>query len=660
VGEFRPGEVIGGRYEIIELIGSGGMANVYRAHDPHLGRDVAVKVLADRYTADPAFVERFRREASAAAQLNHPNIVQVFDRGETDGTYFIVMEYLNGPDLKTVIRERGALPPLEAIDNTQQILGALAAAHRHDVIHRDIKPQNVMLASDGLLKVTDFGIARAGAESEMTEAGSVIGTAQYLSPEQAHGGELTSASDCYSAGIVLYEMLTGRVPFDGERPVVVAMKQINEPPVPPSIYAPGIPHALERIVLKALAKRPSERYRTAEEFSAALSEVRRQIDPESTGQHTMVFGALAGGGGATSVMAASSPPPAEPTVTSPAVAAGTAPPPRKRRNRTTAIVIGIIAVLGIIAIAAILLVSHLGGSNSSVTIPTVKGEPVSTAKTSLTALGFKVVTATVTSSEALKGLAVGTNPAEGQSVAKDSTVTLQVGAGPKTVTVPNVVGLSQQAATSALQKTGLVPAVVFSPSATIASDDVISQSPAANTVLAPQQSVTITVSQGAAVPSVVGKSQSTASQLLSTAGLTIGTVTTQTSATVASGLVISQSPTAGTQVPAGTSVNLVESSGPALLTVPSVVTLASSTASSNLKAAGFSPDALFANNAAPAGSVFAQSPAAGTQLAQGSTVHFTVSLGPKSTTNTTSSTGTTPAPPPTTTGERPHTDPGRA
>ena len=239
MGDFRPGEIVGGRYEIIELLGSGGMANVYRAHDPQLGRDVAVKILASRYTADPAFVERFRREASAAAQLNHPNIVQVFDRGEADGTYFIVMEYLVGPDLKSVIRTRGALPPLEAIDNTQQILAALAAAHRRDVIHRDIKPQNVMLASDGTLKVTDFGIARAGSGGDMTEAGSVIGTAQYLSPEQAHGGELTSASDCYSAGIVLYEMLTGRVPFDGERPVVVAMKQINEPPVPPGPTSPA-------------------------------------------------------------------------------------------------------------------------------------------------------------------------------------------------------------------------------------------------------------------------------------------------------------------------------------------------------------------------------------------------------------------------------------
>jgi len=310
VGDFRPGEIIGGRYEIIELLGSGGMANVYRAHDPHLGRDVAIKVLADRYTADPAFVERFRREASAAAQLNHPNIVQVFDRGETDGTYFIVMEYLTGPDLKSLIRTRGALPPLEAIDYAQQILAALAAAHRRDVIHRDIKPQNVMLASDGLLKVTDFGIARAGAESEMTEAGSVIGTAQYLSPEQAHGGELTSASDCYSAGIVLYEMLTGRVPFDGERPVVVAMKQINEPPVPPSTYEPDIPPALEAVVMTALAKRPSERYRSAEEFSAALSDVRRQLDPASTGQHTMILGAAAGEAAAqTALMAATIRPP---------------------------------------------------------------------------------------------------------------------------------------------------------------------------------------------------------------------------------------------------------------------------------------------------------------------------------------------------------------
>jgi beta-lactam-binding protein with PASTA domain len=650
VGDFRPGEIIGGRYEIIELLGSGGMANVYRAHDPHLGRDVAVKVLADRYTADPSFVERFRREASAAAQLNHPNIVQVFDRGETDGTYFIVMEYLTGPDLKSLIRTRGALPPLEAIDNTQQILGALAAAHRRDVIHRDIKPQNVMLASDGLLKVTDFGIARAGAESEMTEAGSVIGTAQYLSPEQAHGGELTSASDCYSAGIVLYEMLTGRVPFDGERPVVVAMKQINEPPVPPRTYEPDIPPALEAVVLKALAKRPSERYRSAEEFSAALNDVRRQIDPSSTGQHTMLLGAAAAETAAQTTLMAASPPPARPTATTPPASspppAGTATPAKKKRNRTTGIVIAVIAVLGIVAVAAILLLSRGSGSSNSVTVPSdISGQSVSAARAELTALGLKTATKTVPSTTTDKGLAVGTDPAGGQSVKKGSTVIINVGSGPKTTTVPNVVGLSQSAATTALQNAGFSVTVIQSSSSSVQTGNVISQSPSASTQLAPQQAVTINVSTGATVPNVVGRSLSSATQLLKSAGLVVGTVTDRSSSSIPSGDVITQSVPAGSAAQSGTSVDLVVSTGPATATVPSVIGLPSATASSNLRAAGFSPVAETAYNSATPGTVFAQTPNAGTSLARGSTVRYSVSLGPQPTTNTTGSTST-PAPPP--------------
>jgi eukaryotic-like serine/threonine-protein kinase len=655
VGDFRPGEIIGGRYEIIELLGSGGMANVYRAHDPHLGRDVAIKVLADRYTADPAFVERFRREASAAAQLNHPNIVQVFDRGETDGTYFIVMEYLTGPDLKSLIRTQGALPPLEAIDNTQQILAALAAAHRRDVIHRDIKPQNVMLASDGLLKVTDFGIARAGAESEMTEAGSVIGTAQYLSPEQAHGGELTSASDCYSAGVVLYEMLTGRVPFDGERPVVVAMKQINEPPVPPRTYEPDVPPALEAVVMTALAKRPSERYRSAEEFSAALTEVRRQIDPSNTGQHTLVLGAVAGEAAAQTTLMAANSPPSQPTGTAalPAKSGGAQPPANKKRNRTTGIVIALIVVLGIAAVAAVLLISRGGGSSNVVTVPTdIPGQTVAAARAELTALGLESTTKDVPSSVANKGLAVSTDPAGGQSVKKGSTVTINVGSGPKTTTVPNVVGLSQSAATTELQNAGFSVVVLTAPSSSVATGAVISQSPAAATQLAPQQAVTITVSSGASVPNVIGKSLSSATQLLKSAGLAVGTVTNQSSSSVANGDVISQNPSAGTSSQAGSSVDLVVSSGPATATVPSVIGLTSSSAAADLRAAGFSPVAETAySSSAAAGVVFAQTPGGGTSLAQGATVRYTVSLGPQTTTTTTvptttTGTSTTPAPPP--------------
>lgn len=651
MGTFRPGEVVGGRYEIIERLGSGGMADVYRAHDPHLGRDVAVKVLADRYAADPAFVERFRREASAAARLNHPNIVQVFDRGEAEGTYYIVMEYLIGPDLKTVIRDRGPLPPLEAIDNTQQILAALAAAHRRDVIHRDIKPQNVMLASDGLLKVTDFGIARAGAESDMTEAGSVIGTAQYLSPEQAHGGELTSASDCYSAGIVLYEMLTGRVPFDGDRPVVVAMKQINEPPVPPRTYVSGIPADLEAVVLKSIAKRPSERFRSAEEFSAALSEVRRQIDPEGTAQHTIVMpAAIAETADATTVIPATA---AQPTAVAPAAAA-----PARKRSRGTRIVIGIIVALGILAVAGLLYATHRGGSSNSATVPTnLIGQPVASAKAELINDGFKVATTTAASSSANKGLVIASSPAGGQSVPKGSMVTLTAGGGQPTAAVPNVVHLTQAQATSQLQAAGFAVIVVSAPSASVPVGSVISQSPAPSTQLAPKQSVTITVSSGPAVPDVTGKTLSEATQLLQAEGLSVGTVTDQASTSVAAGLVISQSVPTGSSAQAGQSVNLVVSTGTPSAVVPGVIGQTSADAAAAIRAAGFVANQATAYSAASPGTVISQTPAGDTSAARGSTVTITVSLGPQS--STTTSTGTTPAPPPTT-GERPGANAGRA
>ncbi|MDP4621122.1 MAG: protein kinase, partial [Thermoleophilia bacterium] len=291
-----PGSELGERYELGHQIGSGGMATVYLAYDTVLDREVAVKILAERFAADQAFVERFRREASAAAGLNHPNIVAVYDRGGAEDTYYIVMEYLSGPDLKKVIRDQGPLDPAVAVDNALQILSALTAAHGAGIIHRDIKPQNVMVGEDGRLRVADFGIARADADQQMTEAGSVIGTAQYLSPEQAQGEETTAASDTYAVGVVLYEMLTGRVPFDGDRPVTVAMKQINEPPVPPRVFAPDIPPALDAVVMKALSKRPEDRFVTAEDFTAALLDVRAEMSGGQ--QSTLILTAPAVAAGA--------------------------------------------------------------------------------------------------------------------------------------------------------------------------------------------------------------------------------------------------------------------------------------------------------------------------------------------------------------------------
>src|ERR687884_1194116 len=263
------GSVFDGRYRIVRKLGAGGMADVYLAEDQELGRRVAIKILNDRHAADDSFIERFRREAKNAAGLSHPNIVSIYDRGEAEGTYYIAMEYLDGRSLKELIVGRGPAPVSVAIDYARQILSALRFAHRNGIVHRDIKPHNVLVDAEGRVKVTDFGIARAGT-SQMTEAGSIVGTAQYLSPEQARGTAVDQRSDIYSVGIVLYELLTGQVPFSGDTPVEIAMKHLSMLPEPPSAKRPEIPRDLDLIVMRALAKDPDDRYQSAEEMDADL------------------------------------------------------------------------------------------------------------------------------------------------------------------------------------------------------------------------------------------------------------------------------------------------------------------------------------------------------------------------------------------------------
>src|SRR5438046_3650415 len=271
-GDTLIDSVFDGRYRSIRKLGAGGMANVYLAENQELGRRVAIKILDDRHAADDSFIERFRREAKNAAGLSHPNIVSIYDRGEAEGTYYIAMEYLSGRSLKELIVSRGPTPIRIAIDYTRQMLAALGFAHRHGIVHRDIKPHNVVVDSDGRLKVTDFGIARSGA-SQMTEVGSIIGTAQYLSPEQARGSQVDQPSDVYSVGVVLSELATGQVPFTGDTPLEIAMKHLSEVPKPPSELRPEVPHDLDLVVLRALAKDPADRYESAEEMSADLERV---------------------------------------------------------------------------------------------------------------------------------------------------------------------------------------------------------------------------------------------------------------------------------------------------------------------------------------------------------------------------------------------------
>src|SRR2546423_7653286 len=328
-------KVFDGRYKVVRKLGTGGMANVYLAEDQELGRSVAIKMLDERHSQDEQFVERFRREAKNAAGLSHPNIVSIYDRGQAEGTYYIAMEYLEGRTLKELLIARGPTPLAVAIDYTRQILGALGFAHKHGIVHRDIKPHNVVVAPDGRLKVTDFGIARSGT-SQMTETGSIIGTAQYLSPEQARGSPVDQRSDVSSVGIVLYEMLTGKVPFTGDTPLEIAMKHLSEVPVPPSEARSDVPEDLDLVVLRALAKDPEDRYQTAEEMDADLARIQRglSVSSETTDAATAVL-AGAGISGAPTIIAPRATqvaPPQAPPPAPPAGYYGYDGPPRRSRS----------------------------------------------------------------------------------------------------------------------------------------------------------------------------------------------------------------------------------------------------------------------------------------------------------------------------------------
>ncbi len=295
VSDTLIGTLFDGRYQVVRKLGAGGMANVYLAEDQELGRRVAIKILNDRHANDDQFVERFRREAKNAAALSHPNIVSIYDRGEAEGTYYIAMEFLDGRSLKELIVSRGPAPISVSVEYARQILQALRFAHRHGIVHRDIKPHNVLVDAEGRVKVTDFGIARAGT-SQMTEAGSIVGTAQYLSPEQARGTNVDQRSDVYSLGIVLYELLTGTVPFNGDTPVEIAMKHLSTVPEPPSTKRPEIPRDLDLIVMRALAKDPADRYQSAEEMDADLERFARgsAVSPETEESATQIMRAPVG------------------------------------------------------------------------------------------------------------------------------------------------------------------------------------------------------------------------------------------------------------------------------------------------------------------------------------------------------------------------------
>jgi len=636
-----------GRYELTHLVARGGMAQVYRAVDLQLDRPVALKVLFPELSVDKTFVERFRREAQAAANLSHPNIVPVFDWGEDDGVYFIVMEYVDGRSLSAVLRDPQRLPPNQIAQIGAGVAAALAFAHRHGVVHRDVKPGNILITPEGEVKVTDFGIARAiNTEDSLTQTGAVMGTAAYFSPEQAEGKTVDARSDIYSLGVVLYEMAAGRPPFTGDSPVAVASKHVRDQPEMPRAIYPACPAALEAVIMKAMAKDPASRYGSAEELRADLLRFADGRPVEAGDPNLTNVMGLAAAGAATTVMSPA-------TGRTMAIPAGPAPPPpppeanaedEARKKRTRRLIWLLILLLVALGVIAYFLFSSLAGD--SVTIPNVVGETTASATQTLQNAGFTVgqparseASATITA-----GHVINTEPRVGTSVAKNSTVHLVVSTGPNipTVQVPAVTNEQLTAAVAKLNATNppLNYRVHYAPS-NQPNGWVLSQDPAAGTTIKANVPVILTVSNQTvvSVPSVLGQSPTAAGASLARAGLNVGSTSQGCPAAYQNGTVAAQNPGGGQNIQPNGSVNLVISN---CVTVPGVVGQPAGSAQNQIANAGLTATTTFdttcANGAQP-GNVDSQNPSGGSQVSSGGTV--AISVCQASPTTTTSSTTTT-------------------
>jgi beta-lactam-binding protein with PASTA domain/predicted Ser/Thr protein kinase len=631
VSDTLIGTVFDGRYRIVRKLGTGGMADVYLAEDQELGRRVAIKILNDRHAADDSFVERFRREAKNAAGLSHPNIVSVYDRGTAEGTYYIAMEYLDGRSLKELIVGRGPAPVKTAVEYARQVLAAVGFAHRHGIVHRDIKPHNVLVGPEGRLKVTDFGIARSGA-SQMTEVGSIIGTAQYLSPEQARGAPVDQTSDVYSVGVVLYELLTGQVPFTGETPLEIAMKHLSEVPKPPSELRPEVPHDLDLVVLRALAKDPSDRYQTAEDMDADLERVLSgmPVGAETAEAATAV---LSGSGliaaAPTSVITrptrAVTPRPGPPGGTPPAGYYGYEGPPRRRRPIWPWILsILLLAAAGAAAWFAYTKIQDQLNKSRPVAVPNVVPLQENLAVQKLTNANLTPNVIRDYDENVKKGIVISQNPNAGARVVKNSTVDIHVSRGPPPVTVPNVIGKTRDDAVATLSDAGLQPKV-FTVHSSKPPNTVTGQDPAGGKKVTKGARVRINVSTGPQpvdVPYVVGISFDQASAQLQSAGFAVARRNVESDQP--KDTVIDQSPT-GSAAP-GATITLSVSKGPKQSTVPDVTNQDEDSATSTLEAAGFKVSVEHQDVQDPGldGIVLSQNPTGGTKAPHGSTVTITV------------------------------------
>lgn len=537
------GKTFGGRYAVLERVGVGGMAEVYRARDELLGREVAVKVLAERLSRDPSFVERFRREAQSAANLNHPNIVSLYDYGSDDGASYIVMEFIEGKSLSDILAQERHLMPERAAEITSDVAKALDRAHKSGIVHRDVKPGNIMITRAGQTKVTDFGIARAvggDTEATMTQTGMVIGTAAYLSPEQAQGDPVDARSDVYSLGVVLYEMLTGSTPFQGETPLAIAYKHVRETAERPTVVNPDVPNALEQIVMKALSKHPANRYNDAGEMADDL-------DRFLGGQKVL----------ATPMMA-------DETM----VAAGTGTQviretdiydePESRRAGTY-VAIALVSLL-LFGLLAWLLANSLFGGGDPVRVPNVVGLDVEEATDRLEELNLEVETESKNSNKP-EGEVLEQDPEARTEVEEGDTVLLTVSGGVRQVAVPDVRGMSLDEATEELKDAGLrVGEVTTEEDPEAEPDEVLGQShPPGSTVDARTQIDLVVASGTSTVPNVIGFSQEDAEDQLSAAGFNVEVQTQPDDEE--EGQVIAQEPGGGTEAERGSTVVIVVSEG---------------------------------------------------------------------------------------------------
>jgi eukaryotic-like serine/threonine-protein kinase len=647
------GRVFSNRYEIQRELAQGGMAEVYLAHDQLLNRPVALKALFPEYAREPSFVERFRREAQAAANLNHPNIVAIYDWGQEDGTYFIVMEYVEGRSLRDLIRSEAPIDSNQAAEITAEIASALAFAHRNGVVHRDVKPGNVLLTRTGTVKVTDFGIARAGTSDGLTQTGSVMGTATYFSPEQAQGLPVDGRSDVYALGVVLYEMVTGVAPFTADSPVSVAYKHVRETAVLPTERNPEVPPDLEIIIVTALAKAPENRYQTADEMRADILRFRRGrpvvgapatalvVDHPTPGATAAIPAMAAAAYGAATV--------ATPRVDERGRVAGTSPVPRKGRN--TALVwvltlLGLAAVVGAILFAAI----KLGSAQSTVTVPNVVTKKVDVAQQELEKAHLRPDIRRVTDAVATIDTVVRTDPAAGANVDRGSQVVVFVSSGSAQETIPLDITNGQTAAdvTNRLKALGF-EVVQKDQSNSAPKGTVFDSIPPPGTNADVGSKVTILVSTGpepVAVPPTKGLSLDQATRQLEQAGFTnLNSPIQEASTSIGAGGVIRTDPAAGKKVTLDTRINIYVSSGAPTVTLPGKIGETKAAAKAELEAEGFTVSTLNRVDDANVGKVVDQSPAPGTQVLPNSNVVLTIGIAsPATTTSSTAPATTTTAP----------------